>query len=63
MPRHFIGRLLNAARAHGEQSEPDMEIGDLQSLIWKLWGALTPDQRATVMRDEDLLDQLKEWKP
>ena len=37
---------LNAAKEHGEDSDPDHEVGDLQDLLRVTWSILTADQKA-----------------
>jgi hypothetical protein len=52
--------LLRAARAHGDASEPDHEIGDLQDLVRRCWEVMAPFQRQQVFNEAaDLLDWLK----
>ena len=36
---------MDAARVHGEDSEPDHEVGDLQTYMQVMWELLTPEQR------------------
>ena len=40
--------LLEAARRHGAESEPDHEVGDLEEIVFACWARLTPAQRAEV---------------
>lgn len=42
-----IERAIADAARHGEQSEPEHEIGDLQQLARQLWALLSPAQRKT----------------
>lgn len=35
----------SAAQQHGEDSEPDHEVGDLQDMLRAMWAILTPAQR------------------
>jgi hypothetical protein len=52
--------LLASARAHGRQSDPDQEVGDLQEILRACWEVMTPPQRAQVFEaHRDLLD----WRP
>lgn len=47
MPKHpdrMCNELLDAARQHGLQSEPDHECGDLQDIVRKCFETMTPDQ-------------------
>lgn len=38
--------LLAAARQHGEDSEPEHEVGDLQQMLSWAWGMLTEENRS-----------------
>ena len=49
-----VERLIEAARRHGEDSEPDHEVGDLQDVLRAAWAELTPDQRRRVIRSPDV---------
>jgi len=45
-------RLLTAAaRAHGEISEPDHEVGDLQEILTSCWKRLSHEERGGVIDD------------
>ena len=41
---------INAAHKHGEYSDPDHEVGDLQTLLRALWSLQTPEQRTTFIQ-------------
>lgn len=41
--------VIDAARQHGEDSEPDHEVGDLQDALRSMWGILTPGQKLVFM--------------
>ncbi len=57
-----INQILKACTAHGEKSEPDMEVGDLQQLVKDLWAILTPAQRASFQgRIIDWDDFVRDW--
>jgi hypothetical protein len=43
--------LMEAARLHGENSEPDHEVGDLQDLFFACWRVMSPEQRALALSD------------
>ncbi len=49
-PSHddFIEDVLAAAKAHGQISEPDHEVGDLQDVLRACWGIMTPEQRTRI---------------
>lgn len=37
--------FIEAAQQHGEDSDPDHEVGDLQDYLRAMWELLTPEQR------------------
>ena len=43
--------LIQAATLHGENSERDHEVGDLQDLFFACWHVMTPEQRALALSD------------
>jgi hypothetical protein len=43
--RRALDIALDSAQAHGEQSEPDHEVGDLLELIEALYAEMTYPQR------------------
>lgn len=51
MPRNYqsatgaIEMLISAAQRHGENSEPDREVGDLQTMLRWAWVRLAPGDR------------------
>lgn len=55
-PTDFLQAILNAAKNHGSDGEPDMEVGDLQEVIWELWDALPSGCRAEIMASEKWAD-------
>jgi hypothetical protein len=46
-----LDQLKAAARAHGEESSPDMEIGDLQAILFSCCAVLTDKQKEEVVDD------------
>lgn len=40
-----LDRILAAAKAHGEDDDPDHEVGDLQEVLRAAWSRMTPEQR------------------
>lgn len=46
--------LIDGAQQHGEDSEPDHEVGDLQDFLRAMWGMLTPRQRKAFFKLEDV---------
>lgn len=53
-----IERVLAAFARHGEDSEPDHEVGDLQDFIWLLWNVMTDEQKRFVQASADLYETL-----
>lgn len=51
-----IDRLINAAKQHGEDSEPDHEVGDLQDYLRAAWRIMSPAQRLQFMKDDAVRD-------
>lgn len=47
-PDPRLESLLSAAREHGEEGDPDHEVGDLTDLVIACWARLTPAQRDEV---------------
>ncbi len=47
----FGDLLVEAARLHGENSEPDHEVGDLQDFFLACWYVMSPEQRALALTD------------
>lgn len=56
-----IEQVLDAAQRHGEQSEPDHEVGDLQEIVRALWAMLSPEQRDAAWTTEDWYSYLELW--
>jgi hypothetical protein len=55
----ILDKLFESADNHGEDSEPDHTVGDLQDLLTTTWAILTPDQKRTLLQSdavETLLD-------
>ena len=48
----FMSAILQAAENHGNEGEPDMEVGDLQEVIWDLWLAMPAEVRDVLMASE-----------
>lgn len=46
--------ILNAAQAHGMESEPDHEVGDLQDALIAAWKLLSSEQRVALVNGLDL---------
>ena len=55
--------ILAAAKEHGENSEPEHEVGDLQVALRAAWQLMTPGQRAALLRSADVAEQLKNDLP
>lgn len=50
-PDDFVSVLFRAAEQHGQDSEPDHEVGDLQDIIVCLYERLSLEQRKEVAED------------
>ncbi len=58
--------IIAAAEKHGQDSDPDMEVGDLQCLVRDLWAMLTPEQKAAFPssgRAIDWSEFINDWLP
>lgn len=51
--------ILEAARLHGENSESEHEVGDLQDAIRLIWGILSVEQKRKVMNDRALQERIE----
>lgn len=56
-----LEQVLAAAKAHGERTEPDHEVGDLQDLLWACFAKMPDDLAETVL--DDWADFVSEWGP
>lgn len=56
-----LERVLDAARRHGDESEPDHEVGDLLELLRALWPRVPESVRRDFMSSELVLDLLRDW--
>jgi hypothetical protein len=59
MKRITPKELIEAAKKHGEASEQEMEVGDLQVLVFAMWKLMTADQRAILIEDPEIKDVLQ----
>lgn len=60
---HDLERLIGAARYHGDESEADMEVGDLQEVLRHLWARIPASVRRDFMSSEFVIEYLKDWQP
>jgi hypothetical protein len=49
-PEH-LQELLDAARAHGQEDDPEHEVGDLQQILMSCWERLSAKDRFAVYRE------------
>lgn len=56
-----LQQVLDAAKRHGERTEPDHEVTDLQDLLWATFARMPDDLAATVL--DDWADFVNEWGP
>ena len=45
---------LNAAKKHGQDSEPEHEVGDLQGLLRAIWKLTSQEQRRAFAKSPDV---------
>ncbi len=53
-----VETYLNAARQHGEDSEPDHEVGDLQQYLRIALSLMTDDQKAAFAVHPEVVELL-----
>jgi len=53
--------LIACAKEHGELSEPDHEVGDLQDILRVAWALMSDEQRVEALKHEDVRAVL-EWQ-
>lgn len=56
----WVEDIIDGARQHGENEDPDHEVGDLQDVLRFTWGLLTEDQRLRVLESGDAINPLRE---
>ena len=57
----MLSRLKDGAKAHGEVSAPDMEVGDLYDILDSCWRRLSLEQKRRVYADcEEVVGWLDE---
>jgi hypothetical protein len=49
-----VERLIDSATQHGQDSEPDHEVGDLQGFLRLAWEIMTPQQCDRFMREAEI---------
>ncbi len=49
---------IEQAERHGELSDPDHEVGDLQQYLRQAWALLSPEQRIAFARSDEVQDIL-----
>jgi len=56
-----IDDLIDAARVHGEQSEAEHELGDLQTILRACWEIMDSGQKRELVEEfEELVDEWQE---
>jgi len=51
--------LMEAARAHGQEDDPEHEVGDLQQLLMAAWRIMDTRQRRALFLE--FLDLIEDW--
>lgn len=59
----MLNVLLAAAKQHGEDSDPDHEVGDLQDLLRPMWAILTPEQQRNFLASDEVAAVLEAALP
>jgi hypothetical protein len=59
MKADLLDRLLDAAEAHGKESESDHEVGDLRAILLSCWQRLSSTQQRAVY--DEHRDLVAEW--
>ena len=54
----MIEVLLSVAKTHGEDCDPDHEVGDLQDLLRPMWSVMTPTQQRDFLASEEVATML-----
>ena len=60
LPPAEIEALFQAARIHGQESEPDHEVGDLQQALLAAWNLMDSQQKVAFMAHWSITDIL-DW--
>ena len=55
----YVNFLLEAARRHGGDDEPDHEVGDLQTFLVACWSVMSEDQRRLALDNHAVRDVLE----
>lgn len=53
---------ISAAQTHGENSDPDHEVGDLQDMLRAVWEIMTPEQREEALASDEFVNVLDAGK-
>jgi hypothetical protein len=62
-PMADIELCILGAQAHGQNSDPDHEVGDLQDGLREMWELLTPEQRQRFMERPSVRERLDNELP
>lgn len=54
-----VERILKAAEQHGQNSEPDHEVGDLQDVLRAAWSLMSTEQRNQLMAAAETVNVLQ----
>lgn len=57
----FCETVIAAAEAHGQTSEADHEVGDLQEFVRELWSLLTPVARQSLVASDKWQELIADW--
>jgi hypothetical protein len=54
-----IETYIRAAEQHGQDDDPDHEVGDLQDHLREMWKLLTPDQQAAFAESPEVRERVE----
>lgn len=52
--KELLQKLIDAADAHGEDSDPDHTVGDLQGMLWTAWELLPSSGKKALLESNDV---------
>ncbi|TAL65789.1 MAG: hypothetical protein EPN79_11460 [Burkholderiaceae bacterium] len=58
-PDERIETVIRSAQKHGEDEDPDHEVGDLQDALRAAWGCMSAQQRSDLMASSEMIQILE----
>jgi hypothetical protein len=56
-----IETIIERCRQHGQDDEPDHEVGDLQDVLRAAWGVMTEAQKAELQATPEFVQVAETW--